>query len=311
MQKRWGLILVVLLLGFWGCSEDITDPPAENPFADLATLGEAYINGTAPGVLVASDIVADVADGVYTVLDFRGTDDYAIGHIPGAIDASLGTLVDNVATYDEGNPFLCVCYSGQSAGHAVFALQMLGYDAYSLKWGMAGWHTDYLGTWTNNIADQATPVTDAAPELTTTYDFPTLDSYVLEDRVAAMLDAGFKGKKYADMVLDGLENYFIVNYFSEADYLGSEGSDSPGHIDGAYQFTPQASLGHDELLEYLPTDMPVIIYCWTGQHGSQVVAYLNMLGYEAYGMKFGSNNLWHAQLTGHKWVEHSNTYPLE
>ena len=31
------------------------------------------------------------------------------------------------------------------------------------------------------------------------------------------------------------------------------------------------------------TDMPIVVYCWTGQHSSQVTAYLNMLGYEAKG----------------------------
>jgi rhodanese-related sulfurtransferase len=115
-----------------------------------------------------------------------------------------------------------------------------------------------------------------------------------------MLQNGFKGKAYAD-VRDNLAEYFIVNYFGEADYLGTGPSGVPGHIPGAFQFTPYASLGDTQMLKNLPTDKPIIVYCWTGQHSSQVTAYLNMLGYEAYSLKFGSNNLFYDNLMAHKW----------
>ena len=107
---------------------------------------------------------------------------------------------------------------------------------------------------------------------------------------------------------NGLDNYFIINYFSADDYHGLGAA--PGHLDGAIQFTPGASLGMDEMLEYVPTDKPVIVYCWTGQTSSQMTAYLNMLGYEAYSLKFGSNNMWYDELTGHKWVDPEADYPL-
>jgi rhodanese-related sulfurtransferase len=60
----------------------------------------------------------------------------------------------------------------------------------------------------------------------------------------------------------------------------------------------------------VPTDMPVVVYCWTSQTSSQVAAYLNMLGYDAYSLKFGSNNLFHTDLTAHKWTAGSD-FPLE
>lgn len=63
----------------------------------------------------------------------------------------------------------------------------------------------------------------------------------------------------------------------------------------------------------MPSNKPIIVYCWTGQHSSQVTAYLNMLDYEAYSLKFGSNNLFHDALTGSKWVDadHVNDFPLQ
>ena len=55
-----------------------------------------------------------------------------------------------------------------------------------------------------------------------------------------------------------------------------------------------------------------MVYCWTGQTASQVVAYLNMLGYDAYSLKFSSNALWYNSLTAHKWSEatESGNFPL-
>jgi len=310
MLKRWGLILMVLplMLGIFGCSDDSV-VIVTSDFEILVEAGSAYINGTAPGVIAADVVAADLD--AYTILDMRSTAAYNAGHIPGAIDASNATIVEMAATYYEGKPFLAACYSGHGAGHTVFALQMLGYEAKSLKFGMAGWHVDFMGLWQGKIDNLATPVQTAAPELTTTYPFPELTDYSLEARLDVALNGGSNFIRYSDMVAEGLENYFIINYFTEDQYLGVDGSGSPGHIDGAYQFTPKASLGYDEMLEYLPTDgTQIVVYCWTGQHGSQVAAYLNMLGYDAYDMLAGSNNLWYDQLTGHKWVDHTNEFPL-
>jgi rhodanese-related sulfurtransferase len=48
-------------------------------------------------------------------------------------------------------PILVVCYTGQSAGHAVVALRLSGYsDAKVLKWGMSGWRSDLAGPWEGN-----------------------------------------------------------------------------------------------------------------------------------------------------------------
>ena len=135
--------------------------------------------------------------------------------------------------------------------------------------------------------------------------YPSLVGYgvsiVVKERVTEMLTAGFKAKSYED-IRDNLGEYFVVNYFGEADYLGNGSSGVPGHIPGAFQFTPYESLGIGEMLAYLPPDMPIVVYCWTGQHSSQVTAYLNMLGYDAYSLKLGGNNLFHTNLTAHKWT---------
>jgi rhodanese-related sulfurtransferase len=127
-----------------------------------------------------------------------------------------------------------------------------------------------------------------------------------------MLAADFKAINYAD-IRDNLSSYFILNYFGQSDYEGTNtDSGVPGHIPGAFQFTPYQSLGIDQMLENLPTDKTIVVYCWTGQHSSQVTAYLNMLGYDAVSLKFGSNGLFHTDLKEHKWGgDTSNNFDVD
>jgi len=170
---------------------------------------------------------------------------------------------------------------------------------------MSSWNAATADPWNNNTGDtltnpETTPnngdlVMNAYPVLTED------EATVVEDRVAAMLTGGFMGVMYDD-IKDNLEDYFVLNYFGEEDYLGTGGYGTPGHIPGAFQFTPFASMGIDEMLGNIPADKTVVVYCWTGQHSSQVTAYLNMLGYDAVSLKFGSNNLFHTLLTGNKWT---------
>lgn len=315
MRKLWILLLpAVFAFALLGCSSDDTTAPTTLTSAEqFAAVHDAlidYINSSAPAVIVASDdLWLDIEAGDYTVLDIRSADAYAVGHIPGAYNTSLGTLLADLGTraFPTDTKFLVTCYSGQSAGHAVIALRALGYEAYSLGWGMSGWHTgEAYDKWTSKVASGAESETTANPTVDT-YDWPVWDEDVtteaeaVEARVAAMLTAGFQSKTYATLVADGFDDYFIINYFAEADYLGTGTAGIPGHLPGAYQYTPNASFGMDELLENVPDDMPVVVYCWTGQTSSQMTAYLNMLGYEAYSLSNGANALWYDLLTAHKW----------
>jgi len=304
------LLILIALVAFAGCSDDddpVTPTPAKSAFDTMVEAGSAYINnsGDCPGVLNAQDLNDDLAS--YTVIDIRLPEHFAEGHIPGAIHSSLGTLLGDLASkaIPSGKPYVVACYSGQSAGHAKIAMELMGYtDVYSLLFGMCSWNAATAGSWENNTGDNLTN-----PETTPNNGDLVLNAYpvltedeatVVEDRVDAMLAAGFKGVMY-DAIMDNLEDYFIVNYFGEADYLGTGEAGTPGHIPGAFQFTPYASMGIDEMLGNIPADKTVVVYCWTGQHSSQVTAYLTMLGYDAVSLKFGSNNLFHTLLTAHKW----------
>jgi len=349
LKKTWALMLIALLATtlLVGCSEDSPtdgDDPlsAADQFEAMAEAGIAYINDTAPNVITADALLADwdgSAFTTYTVLDIRSETIYNENHIETAYWTGFDTFYDdlNGRAFPTDKTFVIVCYTGQTAGQFVFALEMLDYDAKVLKFGMCGWnHTVTNGNkWDNAIGSNAVingHVDVVAHDLTTTYDFPEWDTGatdadgVVEARIQELIETiKFKKISYNDLVSTGIDvdgtihtypdDVFILNYFGTGDYMPGGANGVPGHLDGAYQFEPKASLGITEELEHLPNDgTPIVVYCWTGTTSSQLAAYLRTLGYNAYSLLYGSNTLWHDEMTasGKKWNhdDHANEYDV-
>ena len=293
---------------------------AQTPeFAAMYAAIDAYMNDNTdcPGVITAQTLHDNLDD--YTVIDIRAASAYNAGHIPGAYLSSLGTILNDLnGTIPSDKPYVITCYSGQSAGHAKIAMELMGYeDVKSLKWGMCSWHSSLATGWNNGIGDNlATPETTNNNGSLTAFAYPTLTdedpASVVEDRVAAMLAAGFQSFTWTAPTPPDMTPYFVVNYFGVADYEGTGTNGVPGHIPGAFQFTPYTSLKIGEMLPYLPSDgTPIVVYCWTGQTSSQVAAALNMLGYNAKTLSFGSNRLFHSSLLANKWTAaETHDFPL-
>jgi rhodanese-related sulfurtransferase len=82
------------------------------------------------------------------------------------------------------------------------------------------------------------------------------------------------------VVKNNLSNYFIVDTRQCADYC-------KGHLPGAVNI-PYQFLAKPWNLALLPTDnSPIVALCYTGQTGSQATVILNLLGYNAYNLRFG------------------------
>jgi rhodanese-related sulfurtransferase len=314
------LVVILVAVNFVSCKKSSTEPEPEpvNEFNVLIQYLEGsdggYINTDAPAIISADDIRAVLDD--YKIVDIRSAADYTTSHITGAVNVTLANVVTYCQTnYTTSDQILVACYTGQSAGHAVLALNVLGYNAYSLKFGMSCADTT-LDRWTSNCSSAyEAHFTTTATALGAAGSYPTLSTgktsgaEILADRVSAMLTAGFKSVSASD-VLANPDDYYIVNYFSESDYLGN-GNCPLGHIEGAFQYTPKQSLKTSEDLATLPTDKQIVVYCWTGQTSSQVTAFLNILGYEAYSLRFGVNGMVYETLTGSRWSEAQiTTLPL-
>jgi rhodanese-related sulfurtransferase len=234
----------------------------------------------------------------------NGTVDYEDGHIPGAVKVALAEVVTFEAANNTADlPVIVVCYTGQSAGHAVMALRLSGVtDAKVLKWGMSGWHSDFdkwSATATGAPAHDGDNWVETDPPVLPSYmTRPALDTSattgaaILEAMVNDMLSS-FKGIGSSTVLTDP-ESYHVVNYWDQTDW------DHYGHIDTAYQVAP-GELGLSSLSVLDPSET-VVTYCWTGQTSSMVTAWLSVLGYDAMSLTFGANSMIWNDLESHKWT---------
>lgn len=90
-------------------------------------------------ILPSDSVIALIESGDATVVDIRKADDYAAGHIDGAVNLPFGeNMQEGFATLPEGK-LIVTCYSGQTAGQTVAIMRALGFDVDSLKSGMNAW----------------------------------------------------------------------------------------------------------------------------------------------------------------------------
>ncbi|MFZ1730064.1 MAG: rhodanese-like domain-containing protein [Bacteroidota bacterium] len=300
----WTLILVLPLLVFSSaCSSD--DDPIVTPTVNEAELlvqqlegaNGDYLNTAAAAIVPAVDVYADVTGAKkFYLIDVRAAADYALGHVAGAHNVLIADVLThmktvNVANYDK---IIVICYTGQSAAWTTAMLRMSGYTtAFSMKYGMTSWHSDFdrlsskvksdrLGDFVTT-ASPAKPAVGALPTLSTG---KTTGAEILADRIAAIHAEGYSPSAIdAATVFGTPDQYFIVNYWPEADYLNL------GHIPGSYQYTPKADLKLATFLKTLPTNKTVVVYCYTGQTSANVAAILRVMGYDAKSLSYGTNGL--------------------
>lgn len=84
------------------------------------------------------DVAALAARENTPLIDVRERDEYAAGHVPGAVNipmSELGERLDELPS----EAFDVICHSGGRSGRVVEALEPRGYDATNVDGGTAGW----------------------------------------------------------------------------------------------------------------------------------------------------------------------------
>jgi len=325
------LVKLSLLIGLFavlvlsGCKKDPPKPSEENPATNKFELFKNYLienNLDIPNVLdgwitTAEAVKTNMDDGDATndfyIIDIRAAEDFANGHIPGAVNSTLADIL-TTAQNSGGKNILVTCYTGQTAGHAVVALRLSGYPtAKVLKWGMCSWNQQTAASWTNNVGDAADGNANwkfpAGPAINVEFGDPSLETSaetgedILKERVNALLSGGMN-KISATDVLASPGDYFINNYWTEPE------NTKYGHIDGAYRLNPLTLAGGE--YKYLDQSSTIVSYCYTGQTSSMLSAYLKVLGYDVKSLLFGANSLIYGSLESHKWSDAQiMDYPLE
>jgi ArsR family transcriptional regulator len=98
----------------------------------------------APEPLSRADLAARLAEGSVTVLDVRPDDEYASGHIPGAINATLAQLEQMLPTLAPDAEIVAYCRGPYCvyAHQTVATLRRHGLNARRLEGGLPEWRED-------------------------------------------------------------------------------------------------------------------------------------------------------------------------
>lgn len=290
MKKLLSVLLILLLsTGFVFANGDQEEGAAAAPAASgtvsvVDTVMAYFAN--MPGHIYKidqSEFLQMVAQGSdMFVIDIRRPDDYASGHIIGAVNMPWGSaaMVEMLPYIPTDVPVFVNCYSGQTAGQAVALMNIAGVDARSvnLGWNFGLSRVEGMQAFVETTGNEwpATVQREIAAPIMAAYEdyyaqtaaaagTPFASNIVSEDNAKAILDANDPGVLFVSIRR--------AEHYAEA------------HIEGAINipFGP----GMEESFASLPTDKKLIVYCYTGQTAGQTIAGLRLLGYDAVSLKGG------------------------
>ncbi len=208
------------------------------------------------------------------VIDLRSEEDYAKGHIEGAVNIPYGTAVaDALEQIPNDVPVYVYCYSGQTASQTVALLNLAGKNAYNVSGGF-----DNGISKAENAAELFTKKESVLEEGS----YPVEKE--LQQEIREYYQTATENGKFnmsAEKVKEALQNdeIYLVDVRSENDYLKS-------HIAGAKQNIPFGK-GMEKQLAKLPKDKKIVFQCYSGQTASQTVAIARMMGLDAYNLSGG------------------------
>jgi len=291
MKKRLAFttLALVLLVGILPTNQ------ALRAQGSLQEVAEAYFS-EGPRTIKAADLFENLNDGDPEndpyIISLRSAEDYAKGHIPGAVNMSVKEMftTENLATIPPDKDVVVVCYTGQTAGQATAALNMLGYDAYSLLFGMSSWTTDpdvFVKRFDPEKHTADYTIDTKAHEPDGPYSLPPPLAVDIAGAAGAYFSEGPRTIEAADLFEnlndgDSENDPYIISLRSAEDY-------AKGHVPGAVNMDVKEMFTAENLVT-IPPDKDVVVVCYTGQTAGQATAALNMLGYESYSLLHGMSS---------------------
>jgi rhodanese-related sulfurtransferase len=311
-MRKVGFLSLVTLLFIWGCTTpqpetkytQLKMPKIENQsqvLLDFFQKSGDYINSPESPFLITAEEVNMYKDN-YLLLDIRYHEDYVSGHIDGAINIDRENVISFLKTFNsyQYEKIVLIDNTGQGSAYVVSILRAIGYgNAYALKFGMTVWNPKFTFKWTEQIGDKYKEfLTDKTTRKKSKGKYPVINekgstlSAILEAR--ANKEINYNYSVTIGSLVENLDDYYIVNYWPKAMY-------EEVHLKGAIWYGPKSSMKPSTDLSTLPTNKKIVLYCYTGHHSSALAAYLRILGYDAYSLRFGYNSFGHADAISNGW----------
>lgn len=307
-HSKFNLIIAFLLvLGLSSCQQKyepghglkevpegrIDVPEIEALLTFIGNSGDYINTPTFPSLVNAEDVYENLNR--YYIVDIRKNEDYREGHINGAVNIDIPNLMEYLnetvaaSAYDK---LIIVCKNGQTSAYVTGVLRMLGYsNAYSMSYGMSSWNP-VIDHWSDRISNKyLSQLEYEENSLVKTYPFPAITTgqscgaEILNARGITLFNTPTNRLMIkADRVFTELDEFHIIAYMPKDMY-------DKGHIPGAFHYEPRQSFSKEGLLNTLPSNnKKILVYDYTGQTASFVMAYLRLLGYNAFTMPMGANS---------------------
>ena len=323
----WGLFLFLTAAftsGFKEISHHDSNNSPSNEFEQLLTFLEqerGFIHTSdAPALIDASEVKKHLKDPSYYLIDIRSGSWFEYGHIKGAVNVAANDLLNHFESAIDPSQYdkiILICYSGQSAAYFTSLLRISGYNnVYSMNWGMSSWRVDFAeGSWLKNTSSNlADNLETKENSKAVSGDYPTLQTNkesandILKARLNTAFSTPYKESivKYSQ-AMETPENYYIIDYRALDNYKNS-------HLPGSVHYEAGKDLLSSAYLNTLPTDKTILVYGETGQETAYLVAYLDVLGYDAANLAYGANSFMHKNLKDNDGAAFSkkevNMYPV-
>jgi len=312
------LCLGIILLGLFGSGSLTKKPSADLNFISTAIASSGIssfeiIRAAASTWLITAEQISASAPELYKnfndnkpannpfIIDVRQVNPespniYVKGHIPGAINIPWREVFkkDNLSKLPKDRKIVVYSYNGHIGGQVNALLNILGYNAGNLMWGMTAWTLDEQvapGRYDESKHCKAYRIEKTINEPCNRYPLPVSKIISSEDKLEIIRRAA-QGLVRSDR-LTNISAQELFGRLSDARpgndpfilSVRKAQSYAKGHIPGAINIPWREVFKKDNLTK-LPKGRRILVYGYNGQISSQVTALLNALGYNA------SNLLW-------------------
>jgi rhodanese-related sulfurtransferase len=324
------IVVLILALIYTSCSGPQQETQVQSSINEAEILlnyleenGNIVNDTLIPYFVNAVEVFANLNAGNYHIIDVRPVKEFKRGHIPDAINIQPENILDYFEKQIEPNSFekiAIVCNNAQLSGYVVSVLRMLGYNnTFNMRFGMSSWNESVARrSWSANISDDLIGRLEIAPHpknepgaLPVINTGKTNGYDILRAQAQKALEVKWSdvGIDYID-ALENKDNYYIINYWPEALY-------NQGHLPGSVQYAPKKAFHSQADIYTLPTDKPIVVYCFTGQNAAYANGFLAVMGYSFKSLDYGANSFMHATLkvsqpAGRVFSDnHIKNFPLE